>query len=239
MYGWYHFEPHDLECYPLTAPLIGAALSYDGGMSWEDQGLIIDNPYGYDCAFDNEYFVGGAGDFTVILGPGGEHFYFLYSTYIGPSEELGVAVARSSYEDRGQPGSVWKYFDGAWDEPGLGGVNTALIPSEEDWAGPEFDAFWGPSVHWNTYLQQYVMLLNRSDSRYWRQEGIYIAFSDDLVSWTSPERIIESNDWYPQVVGLGSNGTDSVAGRFMRVFVGGVSRYVMEFSKPNDTARAP
>jgi hypothetical protein len=239
LYGWYHFEPHDLDCYPLTAPLIGAAISYDSGLSWEDQGFIIDNPYEYDCEFDNEYFVGGSGDFSVILGPGGEYFYFLFSTYIGPAEELGVAVARSAYEDRGQPGTVWKHYDGAWEEPGIGGRNTATIESAEGWGGPEYDAFWGPSVHWNTSLQQYVILLNRSDSRYWRQEGVYIAFSDDLVSWTGPEKILESNDWYPQVVGLGANGTDSLGGRFVRIYVGGVSRYIMEFSKPPETALAP
>jgi hypothetical protein len=239
LYGWYHFEPHDLECYPLTAPIIGAAVSYDSGMTWQDQGFIIDNPEGYDCAFDNEYFVGGAGDFTVILGPGGEYFYFIYTTYIGPDESLGVAIARSAYADRGQPETVWKYFEGAWEEPGLGGANTALIQSAEEWSGPEYDAFWGPSVHWNTHLQQYVMLLNRADTRFWRQEGVYIAFSNDLVSWTTPEKILESNDWYPQVVGLGANGTDSVAGRFVRLFIGGVSRYVMEFTRLPGTAVSP
>jgi len=239
LYGWYHFEPHDLECYPLTAPIIGAAISYDGGMSWEDQGFVIDNPDGYDCAFDNEYFVGGAGDFTVILGPGGEYFYFLYTTYIGPEESLGVAIARSAYEDRGQPETVWKHFEGAWDEPGLGGGSTAIIQSAEGWDGPEYDAYWGPSVHWNTHLQLYVMLLNRADSRFWNQEGVYIAFSLDLVSWTAPEKILESNDWYPQVVGLGANGTDSVAGRFVRLFIGGVSRYVMEFTRLPGTAVTP
>jgi hypothetical protein len=208
-------------------------------MTWEDQGFVIDNPDGYDCAFDNEYFVGGAGDFTVILGPGGEHFYFLYTTYIGPEESLGVAIARSAYEDRGQPETVWKHFDGAWDEPGLGGNSTAIIQSAEGWDGPEYDAYWGPSVHWNTHLQQYVMLLNRADSRFWNQEGVYIAFSHDLVSWTAPEKILESNDWYPQVVGLGANGTDSVAGRFVRLFIGGVSRYVMEFTRLPGTAMSP
>jgi hypothetical protein len=94
-------------------------------------------------------------------------------------------------------------------------------------------------VHWNTHLQQYVMLLSRSDSRFWHQEGVYIAFSNDLVSWTAPEKILESNDWYPQVVGLGANGTDTIAGRFVRVYIGGLSRYVMEFSKPPETASAP
>jgi hypothetical protein len=239
LYGWYHFEPHDLDCYPLTAPIIGAALSYDGGETWEDQGFVIENPYPPDCSFDNEYFVGGSGDVTVVPSQDGEYFYFLFSNYIGPLDEVGVAVARSAFADRGQPGTVWKYFDGAWDEPGIDGQSSAIFPSPTGWSGPDFEAFWGPSVHWNSYLGRYVMLLNRADSRYWRQEGIYIAFSPDLEHWTEPEKIMDSNDWYPQVAGLSADGTDSFAGRFVRVFVGGLSSYVLEFARPDAEATPP
>ena len=38
LYGWYHFEPADLIC--QTAPIIGAAISYDYGMSWQDRGPL-------------------------------------------------------------------------------------------------------------------------------------------------------------------------------------------------------
>ena len=36
----------------------------------------------------------------------------------------------------------------------------------------EPDAFWGPAVHWNTHLQQYVMLLNRAFDPRWAQEDL-------------------------------------------------------------------
>jgi hypothetical protein len=231
LYGWYHFEPADLDCSPLTAPIIGAAISRDGGLTWEDRGFVIDNGYDYDCAFQNDYFVGGSGDFSVILGPDGEYFYFLFSNYLGTPEEVGVAVARSRRIDLGQPGTVWKLYRGAWNEPGIGGRSSAIFRSMTGWQGPRIDAFWGPSVHWNSFLGKYVALVNRANDQFWGQEGVYLSFSTDLINWTEPEKILESNDWYPQVIGLGQDGSDTVAGRYVRVFVGGLSTFILEFSK--------
>jgi hypothetical protein len=231
LYGWYHFEPADLDCFPLTAPIIGAAISRDGGLTWEDRGFVIDNGYDYDCAFQNDYFVGGSGDFSVILGPDGEYFYFLFSNYMGTPEEVGVAVARSKRIDFGTPGTVWKLYRGAWTEPGIGGRSSAIFRSTTGWQGPQVDAFWGPSVHWNSFLGKYVALINRANDQFWGQEGVYLSFSTDLMNWTEPEKILESNDWYPQVIGLGQDGTDTVAGRYVRVFVGGLSTFILEFSK--------
>ncbi|MBI4929045.1 MAG: hypothetical protein HY835_14855, partial [Anaerolineae bacterium] len=48
LFGWYHNEPAHLvpdeyhvgRQFPLTAPFIGAVVSYDNGDSWDDLGLI-------------------------------------------------------------------------------------------------------------------------------------------------------------------------------------------------------
>jgi hypothetical protein len=233
LYGWYHFEPEDVEC--LTAPLIGAAVSLDEGKTWQDRGFVISNPEPVDCNYNNGYFTGGSGDFSVILGPTGRNLYILYSNYAGPLTEQGIGVARSRIEDKAQPGTVFKYFNGTWTEPGLGGRTTALFPSTTGWIGPHVNSYWGPSVHWNSYIESYVALLNHTDGIYWEQEGVYITFSSDLVTWTEPLRIMDSNDWYPQVLGLGPEETDTLAGQRMRVFIGGVSRYVLEFRAPEST----
>jgi hypothetical protein len=62
VYGWYHFEPGDLAC--LTAPIIGAAISRDGGMTWIDQGPVLENGYPIDCDYLNGFFVGGTATST-------------------------------------------------------------------------------------------------------------------------------------------------------------------------------
>ena len=228
LYGWYHLEPSDLPC--LTAPVIGAAVSYDNGLSWEDRGTVLDNGYAVDCGYNNGYFVGGNGDFSVVVGPNGQYFYFVFSNYAGPLDEQGVTVARSAFADRGQPGSAVKYYRGAWTEPGVGGRATAIMPSSTGWKGPRVESYWGPSVHWNTFLNVYVALLNHTDGEGWVQEGVYVSFSHDLLNWTAPTKILNSNDWYPQVLGLEENGTDSLAASSMRLYVGGISTMTIEFA---------
>ena len=49
---------------------------------------------------------------------------------------------------------------------------TPLVAPSQAWhdGDDRVDAFWGPSVHWNTALEQYVMLLNRAkDENYARK----------------------------------------------------------------------
>src|SRR4029079_9938336 len=104
----------------------------------------------------------------------------------------GVAVARMRLVDLDQPvGKVWKWRDGGWSEPGLGGRVTPIFAAKIDWHRPDADVFWGPSIHWNTYLQQYVILLNRAKDANWTQEGVYVSFNPDLSkpnAWSAPAR---------------------------------------------------
>jgi hypothetical protein len=227
LYGWYHFEPSDLPC--DTAPIIGAAISYDGGRTWHDQGPVLESGYPIDCDYRNGFFVGGHGDFHVILDAEQRYFYFLFSNYGGPTSEQGIGIARSAFADRGQPGTVFKYYQDAWTEPGLGGRVTPLFPTATGWKGPHVEAFWGPSVHWNDHLQAYVALLNHTDGEQWAQEGVYLALSRDLLHWSEPQKILDSEIWYPQVIGLGPGGTDTRAGQSARLYVGGISIYAIEF----------
>ena len=228
LFGWYHFEPSDLPC--QTAPIIGAAISADGGLTWQDQGPVLESGYPIDCTYGNGFFVGGNGDFHVI--PDQEHgyFYFLFTNYAGPIGEQGIGIARSAFADRGQPGTVFKHYRGAWTEPGLGGRVTPLFPTATGWKGPHVEAFWGPSVHWNDHLQAYVALLNHTAGRDWEQEGVYIAFSPDLLRWSAPHKLLNSEAWYPQVIGVGPEGTDTRAGQTARIYVGGVSTLALEFA---------
>ena len=58
-------------------PRIGAARSRDLGATWEPLGVILEAPpRTYDCTTDNEYFVGGVGDFSVQLDARSQDLYF-------------------------------------------------------------------------------------------------------------------------------------------------------------------
>ena len=243
LYGFYHFESTTALCpeTDLRTPFIGAAVSQDGGRSWRDLGLIMSAPPNtVQCSSPNEYFAGGVGDFTVLAK--GDHLYFHFSSYSGTPGEQGVAVARLPIESLSSPsGHVEKWNDGSFSEPGLGGTATATFPAESSWNSAEPDAFWGPSVHWNTYLRRYVMLLNRAIDPEWTQEGIYVSFNRDITDpegWSKPKKLLApeafGGAFYPQVIGtdLPGEGTDRRAGRTPRLFVHGVSEHVLRFRRP-------
>lgn len=251
LYGWYHNEPagvcpERLPARRLTAPRIGAARSTDNGLTWQDLGLILEAPPdSLRCDTENYYFAGGNGDFSVIPDPALQYLYFFISTYHADPSEQGVSVARMPYSDRDRPaGKVWKWHEGGWKEPGLGGRVTPLFPAARDWHRAEADAFWGPSVHWNTCLDRCVLLLNRARDTNWTQEGIYVTFNPDpgdLGGWSKPVKLLDREQvirdpareqgWYPQVMGtdVATQETDKRAGRVARLFVHGQSRWEIQF----------
>jgi hypothetical protein len=246
LYGYYHAEPAGL-CgveSGLTEPLIGAAVSLDDGQSWRDLGIVLRAPAGsLRCETPNSYFAGGVGDFSVLLDPDERYAYFFFSSYSGAPEEQGVSLARMQWADRDRPvGKLEKFFEGLWLEPGLGGRSTAIFPAARLWDELDADAFWGPSVHWNTELRQYVMLLNHNIGTSFTNEGIYVAFAADIgdpASWSAPEKILEGGGWYPQVIGLEAEfGTDKQAGREAWFCVHGVCAHHIVFEMAAATSRS-
>jgi hypothetical protein len=246
VFAWYHQE-HFGVCpgTNFSVPQIGAALSYDGGESFYDMGAVIASGDGIDCSSRNGYFAGGNGDVSVILDGNQEYFYFFFTNYAGPLETQGIVVARMPFASRfGPVGAVMKYYQGTWSQPGLKGRTTPIYPATVSWQQANSDSFWGPSIHWNTYLQQYVMLLNRSCcSSGFPQQAIYAAFGGaDLsnpASWSKPQRILQNMGWYPQVIGHGENGGDTVAGRVARLYIYGHSYWEIVFEKPKETTPDP
>lgn len=235
VFGWYHHERVGV-CpgSTLTTPMIGAVVSHDGGLNFRDLGIVIGSGEPVNCTAQNGYFANGHGDFTVVLDRERGYFYFFFGAYAGAPGEQGVATARMAFHDRFYPvGAVHKYYQGEWNEPGLGGKVTPIFPAAIGWDQPDTDSFWGPSVHWNTHAQVWVMMLNRSCcSPGWPQEGIYISFSRDLSDpsqWIAPLKLINGGEWYPQVIGSGPGETDSEAGQAVRLFVRGFSDLELVF----------
>ena len=243
--GWYHQE-HEYICRTQrpALPQIGAAMSYDGGNTFHDLGAILTSGAPVDCNSKNGYFSGGHGDFSVVLDREQKFFYFLFGNYGGPDFSQGVVTARMAFDDRFNPvGAVRKYFRGEWNEPGIGGSTTPIFRAGESWQQENTDAFWGPSVHWNTHLEKWVMLMNRSCcSPGWPQEGIYASFNDDISAaraWSEPKKILDDTGWYPQVLGLGPGETDSLAGRKARLYIYGHSRWELIFRRDRPVPAPP
>lgn len=246
VYAWYHHEPSGVcPSTGLTAPQIGALVSYDGGRTFRDLGLVLTSGEPADCRAQNGFFAGGHGDFSVILDAERRYFYFLFSNYGGDPESQGIAMARMAFEDRVAPaGAVWKYHQGDWGEPGLGGRVTPSFPVSVGWQRADTSAFWGPSVHWNTYLESYVVLMNHACCRpRWPQEGVYVSFNPDLTDpegWTMPQKIMDQpHGYYPQVIGTGRRETDRRAGRVARFYLQGWSGYEIVFHQATAMPEEP
>lgn len=248
LWAYYHAEfPNGEET--KVHPRIGAQVSYDSGETWKDLGVILDTPAGTDDfnSWLGYGFSGGNGDFSVMLDPQKEYLYFYFSQYGGPAENQGLAVARMRWTDRANPaGNVQKFFDGSWNEPGIGGRTSPLLANIGDAHAKraEFDFWWGPSIHWNTHLQRYVILLNRSNTGDFTFQGgvcnYYMTGTrlDDPSSWDAPQPLPlpegYEGSWYPQVIGTGALETDQLAGRCARLFVHGFSQWEITFLRPEE-----
>lgn len=259
-YGFYHNEWPATACGrdDRFVPRIGAAKSTDHGQSWQDLGIVLQATQSTTaCDSNNRYVIGGVGDLSVMIDHDKNYLYVFYSQYQRQREAQGVAVARMLWADRDRPAgrmAIWR--DGTWDgnagrlmfSPLLPGAQrrrlewtypaaSPLVTTSQAWhdGDDKVDAFWGPAVHWNTALEQYVMLLNRAKDEDYAQEGIYVSFAptlDDPTQWSAPQRILNGGKWYPQVVGSAvGTGTDKLAGATARFFMSGRSDWMINFVK--------
>lgn len=236
LYGWYHAEvvapcPRDLKLQHA-----GAMVSDDDGLSWRIIGeLLQELPESYDCDYRNGANAGGYGDFTVVPDRAQRWFYIHYSSYLPDETAQGIGVARYPVVRRGAPNHAMELWTGAGWAPATQAKLRPLWPPSRGWRHPDPAAFWGPAVHYNRALGQYVMLLNRTEGGKgdWRQEGIYVSLNPDLADparWSPPVRIIAGGDWYPQVIGLEPGDSDTEAGAIARFFMAGRSAWEIRFA---------
>jgi hypothetical protein len=260
LYGAYHYEL-DAVCFSNdhlpTMPKIGWLRSRDNGATWEDLGFIIEaRPCAVRCNTASPWDVGGTGDFVFYLDEKKEYFYFYGTSYDSQAEEQGVWAARMRYADRKNPsGKVMKWYKSGWTEPALWGHVTPVFPSSIDYHRPDGSMFWGPAIHWNTYLKTYVMFLNHAIDTRLSQDGIFISFNRNISNpsgWTQPRKVLDrpeiqktmsgaqvsrtklENGWYPVVIGTEKGETDKVVGRTGRFFMSGLSRKQVTFLKPGE-----
>jgi hypothetical protein len=253
-YGYYHHERIAEQCGPgvRAIPRIGAVRSADRGATWEHLGFVLEAPAETTaCESLNGYVVGGVGDLSAILDRAGTNLFLFFTQYVRNPADQGIAVARLAWADRDQPvGRVMVWRNGTWlpprqpidsaDGSSVGWaspIGTPLIAPTRPWHDGQIaaDGYWGPSVHWNRYLERHVMLMSRAANEYFRNEGIYVSFAarlDDPRLWSAPRKILDRGGWYPQVAGLEpTTGTDREAGQRARFLLTGRSEHFIEFEK--------
>jgi hypothetical protein len=180
---------------PAAVCRIGIMKSTDGGRSWDNRGLFLEDlqprlilkPQNI-----SETFAGGVGDPSAVAS--GDHLYLFYGEYgypgvydsitYDPDKEWSgqcISIARIALSDLDNPegkAKRWdgKGFNGAWNGIGTP-VSTLQIPRNEGGgpaSSPSGGFHWGPSVSWNTYLDCWVMLMGKVTGTFMeRQQYIY------------------------------------------------------------------
>lgn len=159
--GWYHAEEKCNHSIGLTHKSMAFAESFDAGKTWskpnypKNQVLTADTAFAGDTGKDDV----GEGTVTRI----GDYFYLFFRS----SEDWKTHVARSSVADLGRPGTWYKYYNGAFSEPGIGGKSSFI------------DKLLSSSVSYNSYLNRYMAV---NVSARWGF-SLSLSVGPDILNW--------------------------------------------------------
>lgn len=245
---------------PAAVCRIGVMKSTDGGWSWENRGLFLEDkqprmilkPHN-----TSKTFAGGVGDPSAVAV--GEYLYLFYGEYGYPGtydsltydatiEWSGqcISVARIRIADLDDPQGKAKRWDGTgfnapWD--GVGKPIASLqIPRAQGGgpaSSPDGGFHWGPSVSWNTYLNAWVMLMGKVDGQSWVGSSIYISFNynqdlgagDNSQAWTTPQLLLDKPGHVVWYPALQPlNSPEDIANKYTSLRLGKKARLFYKYS---------
>ena len=167
----YHAEYNDPPYF-----MLGLAISTDQGEHWIDIGEII--RFNHPFSYQGPPAPGAIGDPPLVISPDGKYFYIYFLDWLKNGNNTMVSIARAPISEVLEDAfgksvhyaaPFYKYYQGAWHQPGIGGASTDLSPNSH-WGG-------GENVAWDAYLQRYIMLNNDSQNTSYQE-------SPDGLHWT-------------------------------------------------------
>ena len=167
------------------------ATSDDHGKTWTLGDVIISSYAPESISGENpgRYYSFGCGDQKLYTDTKNGYFYLYYMESWNDKETnyqyKTYNVARSPISAKMAAGSWKKFYNGKWEEPGIGGFNTPLfsVPST------------GVYVAYNDYLEKYIAIGMQKESN-----EAFICTCTDLEKqdWTTPEKFADNKllGWY-------------------------------------------
>jgi hypothetical protein len=199
---------------------IGIMKSMDGGGSWSDRGIILEDLQPRLILRPQNTginFAGGVGDPSAVAN--GSYLYIFYGEYGYPgryhsktydpvTESKGqcISIARIPLSDLDNPSGLARRWDGTAflaSGNGIGKPVTRLQFSGAEGGGPASSPhskyYWGPSVSWNDYLHCWVMLMALAEGPSWNGNSIYISYnhhadlsiSNHAQEWSKPKLLLK------------------------------------------------
>ena len=182
-----HVENHGFNCPGSYAEWNAGAVvtSNDDGITWTRAGLAISDPQPCTPTF------GGAGYSSVIQSSSFPHNFLAY----------GGCTGFVSDDAAGASGTWKRWKNGAFTSPGINGSSDCLpgVPSNACC----------PIVHYNSYLQAYIMIYNT----WGHSDTLFVATSVDGINFGPSQLLLQAVTGrslaYGQIIGQHNN---SVAG---------------------------
>ncbi len=247
---------------PAAVCRIGIMKSTDGGHSWDNKGLVLQDlqprlilkPHN-----TSNTFAGGVGDPSAVAS--GNYLYIFYgeygfpgsydsATYDARKEWAGqcISVARIALSDLDNPtGKAFRWDGEAFAAPwnGVGSpISPLQIPVEAGGgaaSSPGGGFHWGPSVSWNEYLDCWVMLMGKVTGPSWAGSSIYISFNPNkelgeanhAQQWTTPALLLDRPGYFLWYPSLQPTGTtDDLASKHTSTRLGKRARLYVKYIKP-------
>ncbi|HOI30244.1 MAG TPA: T9SS type A sorting domain-containing protein [Melioribacteraceae bacterium] len=186
---FYHAENHPCNFPNPFMAAIGLARSTDGGITWQRRGQVLSTaaPKPANCNFQ----IWGVGNPTVFKSKDGNYLYMMFTEWLrgNPvSRPDLIYLARAAVSSDGEPGSWFKYSNGSFSQPGLGGLGTPVINQPPpDGLTSVYAAL--PAVSYNTAIDQFIVVFQS-------RNGIHISTSSNGISWDTPRLIWNERDFY-------------------------------------------
>ena len=180
---------------------ITSAESTDNGVSYSHAAappnhLVASIPYTYQ-AMEGYGPAGIFGGSNIIKNPNDDYYYTLVHLEVFGYQDWGVGVMRT--DNLSDPTS-WR----AWN--GIGYDTRPINPYTEGTYDPADHVFQPvsrdniskmcSSLTFNTYFNKFMVVGMRCDGLNGRPDGIYYSLSDDLITWTPDQLIMECETWW-------------------------------------------
>jgi len=210
---------------PAAVCRMGIMKSTDGGRSWENKGIILEDlqprlilkPHN-----TSKTFAGGVGDPSAVAS--GDYLYLFFGEYGYPGvydekkydaakEWSGqcISIARILLKDLDNPAGKVRRWDGRqfsvpFDSIGQPVASLQIPRSEGGGAAssPTGGFYWGPSVSWNTYLECWVMLMGKVTGSSWAGGSVHLSFNknkdlgqgNNAQQWSKPQLLLDKPGYF-------------------------------------------
>ncbi|MCX5216029.1 RICIN domain-containing protein [Kitasatospora sp. NBC_00240] len=236
---------------------IDSAVSKDHGSTWTIQDHALTSPYSTTrndtAAFPNQTYYYGDGDQRLFVDYASGYFYVYYATRVvtksGPGGNVWEQhVARAPISGKMAASSWKKWYNGAWQSPGVGGAESNIIPADGNGLGyipsgedykpsstggaaaqvaagtlPDNSQLTVMNIAWNAYLGKYIGTPQNNIAQNTRNfTPLHFYSTDDLATqkWTDMGLVpgTENASWYRWLVDSGNKTDNTVLGKTFRSY---------------------